>query len=297
MNTEGNRMSTEAEAMVMSIDPGQEVAPPADAFRFGKNWQRYVADYLDPERERIATESLRTLLETDLSGKTFLDIGCGSGLFSLCAHKAGAREIVSIDVDPESVAATTSLRESVSAPDSWQIIHGSILDEGLAERLSKFDVVYSWGVLHHTGNMDTAMRNAASLVADGGLFAIAIYNRVTGRFLDSERWLRIKRRYNNSSRPVQILMETIYTAYWTAATLWDRQNPIRAAREYKRSRGMALRTDLIDWLGGYPYEFATPDETVRFCEDQCGLRSRKVVPEEPLGTGNNEFVFEKPAAP
>ena len=153
--------------------------------------------------------------------------------------------------------------------------------------------MYSWGVLHHTGDMDHALRNAAQLVADGGLFCIAIYNRVTGPFLDSERWLRIKRRYNHSRRPVQVLMETAYTAYWLAGTLRARKNPFKEAREYKHSRGMALRTDLIDWLGGYPYEFATVDEIVDFCEQELGFRKRKVIPEHPLGTGNNQFVFEK----
>jgi hypothetical protein len=56
---------------------------------------------------------------------------------------------------------------------------------------------------------------------------------------------------------------------------------------------MALRTDLIDWLGGYPYEFATVAEIVRFCEDELGLSTRKVVELLPLETGNNEFVFER----
>jgi 2-polyprenyl-3-methyl-5-hydroxy-6-metoxy-1,4-benzoquinol methylase len=279
----------------MTPDSRQQVTAPDDAFGFGKNWQRYIADYLTPERERIAAESLASLIESDLEGKTFLDIGCGSGLFSLCAHRAGAAEVVSMDVDPDSVAASRSLRESIGAPENWRVVEGSILDDAVVAELPTADVVYSWGVLHHTGNMDLALRNAASRVAKGGLFCIAIYNRVTGPFLDSERWLKIKRAYNHSSRPVQQLMEAAYTGYWLAGTLKARQNPARVAREYKQSRGMALRTDLIDWLGGYPYEFATVDEIVALCEGQFGFRKRKVMPEHPLGTGNNQFVFENPA--
>ena len=97
----------------MSMEANQKVTAPEDAFRFGQNWQRYISDYLTPERERIAAESLASLIESDLDGMTFLDIGGGSGLFSLCAHRAGAREVITIDVDPDSVAASGSLRQSI----------------------------------------------------------------------------------------------------------------------------------------------------------------------------------------
>src|SRR3954468_13973948 len=102
----------------MTTDTQHTVEAPPDAFGFGRNWQRYVAEYLSPERERIAADSLRELLDVDLAGRSFLDIGCGSGLFSLCAHKAGAREVVSLDVDPDSVAATKYLRERAGEPDN-----------------------------------------------------------------------------------------------------------------------------------------------------------------------------------
>lgn len=279
----------------MKASPQDRVAAPDDAFGFGRNWQEYLAEHLDPERERIAAESLSALVERDLDGKTFLDVGCGSGLFSLCAHRAGAA-VTSMDVDPDSVAATASLRQSVGAPDSWRVIHGSILDAAVVEELPVADVVYSWGVLHHTGDMQTAIRNAASRVAPGGLFAIAIYNRANRRILHSARWARIKRRYNHSPRPVQRLMELLYAAYWTATRLYHGQNPLKEAREYKRLRGMALRTDLVDWLGGWPYEYATAEEIVRFCERECGLRTVKVIPEDPKGLGNHELVFERPPA-
>jgi 2-polyprenyl-3-methyl-5-hydroxy-6-metoxy-1,4-benzoquinol methylase len=275
----------------------RKIAPPEDAFRFGENWQRFIDGQLTPERERIAAESLRSLLEVDLAGRTFLDIGCGSGLFSLCAHRAGARGVISIDVDPQSVQATASLRESIGAPDTWQVIHGSILDEALVSSTPPADVVYSWGVLHHTGDKWRAIENASQLVAPGGIMCIAIYNHVSGRFLDSDKWLRIKRTYNHRGPLVKAAMRVLYTGYWAAAeVLRRRQSPFKAAREYKANRGMAVTTDLVDWLGGYPYEFATAEELTRFCEDECGLKRRKLVEVSPRDLGNHELVFERPAA-
>jgi len=269
-----------------------EVARRTDAFEFGRNWQRYVGTYLDRERLQIASDSLRELVG-ELAGKTFLDVGSGSGLFSLCAHEAGAAGVVSIDVDPNSVAATSELRERAGTPASWVVREASILDPGFVAASERADVVYAWGVLHHTGDMWAAIRNAAELVAPGGLICIAIYNRVTGRLLDSGRWWKIKRAYNHAPRPVRRLMEAAYFCHWLAHQLRARRSPVRAAREYKRSRGMALRTDLVDWLGGYPYEYATANEVVAFCESECGLRVEKLLPTSPRGTGNNQFVFRR----
>jgi SAM-dependent methyltransferase len=237
-----------------ATDHATTVAPPPDAFRFGRNWRRYVSTYLDAGRERVAAESLRDLVG-DLDQRSFLDVGCGSGLFSMCAYRAGAVDVVSIDVDPDAVTATRELETRAGAPTNWRILHQSILAPDILAELEPADVVYSWGVLHHTGDMYTAIRNAAALVKPGGRFAIAIYNRVTGRWLDSKRW-------------------------------WQ--------NECRQARGMALWTDLVDWLGGYPYEFATPEEIIDFCEGSCGLRSIKTLRVEPRDTGNNQFVFERP---
>lgn len=280
----------------MTTDPGSafaEIAPPPDAFPFGQNWQRYVSTYLDPDRERIATESLQSLVG-DLRGLTFLDIGCGSGLFSMCAHRAGAAEVISLDVDPDAVASTHHLHARCGSPDSWEVLHRSILEPTLIDELDQADVVYSWGVLHHTGDMYTAIRNAATLVKPGGLFAIAIYNRVTEGRLTSERWWHIKRAYNQSPRWGQFLMELTYLSYWALGCLRARKNPWRAAREYRHSRGMALWTDAVDWLGGFPYEFATAQEIRAFCEESCGLRFVTALSVTARDTGNNQFVFKRP---
>lgn len=276
----------------MSASPTttEPVTRPPDAFAFGRNWQRYVERHLDPERIAIAARSLTELIGEDIAGKVLLDVGAGSGLFSLCAYRAGAAEVISVDVDPDSVRSCAGLRAATGEPETWTVLEGSILDPELVGLLPQCDIVYSWGVLHHTGDMYAAIRNAASLVRPGGLFCIAIYRRITGCFLDSERWRRIKRRYNHSPRPVQRLMELAYFTYWLALQLKHGRNPLRLAAEYKAARGMALTTDLVDWLGGYPYEYASGDEITSFCEAECGLETLKVV----SGKGNNEFVFRRP---
>ncbi len=268
------------------------VTAPDDAYSFGKNWKRYIADHMNPERVRIARDSVREFVGDEVRGKVFLDIGSGSGLFSLAAHELGAGRVISMDVDADSVAATRELRERAGAPDNWDVLEGSILDPEVVSELPEADIVYSWGVLHHTGDMDLAIRNAATLVKPGGLFAIAIYNRVTGRFLDSRRWWKIKKRYNHSPWIVKKAMEVWIRLLWVAQQLKKRRSPFTAAREYKE-RGMAATTDLLDWVGGFPYEYATVEEIVDFCARECGMEAVKTVQLPPRDIGLNRFLFRR----
>ena len=80
-----------------------------ERFEFGKNWGRFLA-VLNDERISEAEASLKSMLKVEgLTGKSFLDIGSGSGLFSLAARRLGAR-VHSFDYDPQSVACTAELK-------------------------------------------------------------------------------------------------------------------------------------------------------------------------------------------
>jgi 2-polyprenyl-3-methyl-5-hydroxy-6-metoxy-1,4-benzoquinol methylase len=270
------------------------VAAPDDAFGFGRNWQDYVAEHLTPERERIARDSVRDLVGEDLTGRSFLDVGSGSGLFSLAAHELGAAPIVSVDVDPDSVASTRALRERAGAPDSWTVRPGSILDDQLVAELEPADVVYSWGVLHHTGDMWTAIANTMRLVKPGGRVVIAIYNDAHAkRFVGPRQWVTIKRQYNRAPAPLKRVMEALYVVWDGLTVLRRHENPIKRIRNYRRDRGMEYYTDVKDWLGGYPYDYANAGEIVAFGEKHgLGAVDVRAVPDTDLAL--NEIVFERP---
>src|SRR5438105_4018862 len=137
-----------------------------ERFTFGENWAAFLA-VLDESRIAAAENSLREMLETsDLKNKTFLDIGSGSGLFSLAARRLGAT-VRSFDYDPASVACTRELKTRYFLKDEdWTVGTGSVLDADYIKALPKFDVVYSWGVLHHTGQMWLALEHAGTLVKE-----------------------------------------------------------------------------------------------------------------------------------
>ncbi len=241
-------------------------------FGFGANWLRY-ATHLTPERIAQAVESLKANLPP-LQGKRFLDAGSGSGLFSLAAHQLGAR-VHSFDYDPDSVESTRRLSQG-----HWPVEQGSVLDPDYLKALGRFDVVYSWGVLHHTGDMWRALELVAPMATDR-LF-IAIYN---DQGLRSRYWQVAKRLYNQG--PVQRTAMIVVHLPILAARILVRT----VTRRLKESRGMSLWYDYIDWLGGFPFEVATREEIRRFFEE----RGYELEREISVGnrSGCNQFVFRR----
>lgn len=234
----------------MTSEHASEIAA-GKRFEFGENWSRFLAT-LNDRRIEIAEQSLRAMLRVDsLAGKRFLDIGSGSGLFSLAAKRLGAT-VYSFDYDPKSVACTSELKRRFYADDpSWVVAQGSVLDKPFVRTLGKFDVVYSWGVLHHTGQMYKAFAAAAEAVAANGQLFIAIYN--DQRFI-SRYWLAVKRIYNKSA--VGKFLMAIAHAPYLFGVRWL----VRAATgRLSLERGMSLWYDMLDWLGGYPFEVAKPE--------------------------------------
>ena len=259
-------------------------------FRFGENWEKYIKKHFSEERVEISRQHLLGFLQMDdLQGKSFLDIGCGSGLHSLAAFRACASKIVSFDYDPVSVQTTLKLKEYAGNPGQWQVMQGSILDDVFLKTLALADIVYSWGVLHHTGNMWKAMDNAACLIKPGGLFYAALYDYDIQVNPSAEFWLEVKQRYNRASDWGKRKMEWWYIwefmLYKNIVAL-----PILIKRSvgYKASRGMAFYTDIVDWLGGWPMDFAKrADVKVWTLRQNLEMLSMKT------GEANTEYLFRR----
>jgi 2-polyprenyl-3-methyl-5-hydroxy-6-metoxy-1,4-benzoquinol methylase len=263
--------------------------PTADRYEFGANWRRFLRD-AGPDQILAAERSLLAILGP-LQGRSLIDVGCGSGLFSLAALRLGAERVHSFDFDPLSVACTEALRASRHGASNWSIDHASILDKSYVDALGQFDVVYAWGVLHHTGAMWDAIHAVTGLVKPGGTLVLAIYNRSTG-LISSQRWLWLKRQYNKSGSWVRRIMEAAQVARWSVIQLRQRKSPLRELSRYAEARGMTLMTDVRDWLGGLPYEYATAEEVVGFLQP-LGFTETRRRELDPSENGCNEFVLTK----
>lgn len=262
-------------------------------FEFGKNWQAFLKN-INPEIIRLATDSLQEMVGTsDLPGKRFLDAGAGSGLFSLAARNLGA-SVFSFDLDPHSIECVTELRRRYRPGDGdWQIEQGSILDREFLARLSPFDIVYSWGVIHHTGNMWEAFDNLVHLVAEDGMLLVTTYNDQGG---ESRRWAKIKKMYNGLPAGLRfIVLWPAFARLWGPTTVRDAMKfrPFATWRTYpQQNRGMSPWRDVVDWVGGYPFEVAKPEQVIARAQSMgLQLRQAKTC---GSGRGCNEFAFSKP---
>jgi 2-polyprenyl-3-methyl-5-hydroxy-6-metoxy-1,4-benzoquinol methylase len=263
-------------------------------FSFGENWTHFL-DVVDEGRIEAAASSLRDYLGvTNLAGKTFVDVGSGSGLFSLAARKMGAR-VVSFDFDPQSVACTNEMRRrhAFAEDNEWQVLQGSVLDSTFLASLGKFDVVYSWGVLHHTGEMWNALEKVEALVDREGHLFISVYN---DQEIASRMWTRVKRLYNGSG-PIRkrVILEgaSLYFAgQRMGAFRWAYRRLRRLpSPSVTRDRGMDRRRDLMDWVGGYPFEVAKPEQILDFYRVR-GFQLMRLFTCGG-GLGCNQFVFHR----
>ena len=259
-------------------------------FAFGKNWESYARLVTDSQVQQ-ATVSLQRLVGGDLKGKRFVDVGCGSGLHSLAAVRLGAEEVVSLDIDPASVTTTRDLLEKHAPGARWSAREMSVFD---LERnsLGRFDVVYSWGVLHHTGDLQRALRAAAGLVAPGGQFIFALYRRTRLCWF----WKLEKRWYSAASAAAQARARSIYIG------IYRMLYPLKFSSSfgdflanYSQRRGMDYHHDVHDWLGGWPYESISAAQTEALMR-QLGMREirafgRKRKTLGLLGSGCIEYVY------
>lgn len=258
-------------------------------FDFGENWVGFATHALTPERVSESRAAFAKLLDgVPLTGRAFLDIGFGQGLILVMAQEKGAT-VTGCDINEKCVHAFRATCKQLDvAQTEPRLVIGSILNDDFVEQQLRapsgggFDVVHSWGVLHHTGDMAKAIANAASLVKPGGHFVIAIYNR----HWSSKPWHLIKWFYNQLPRFLQPLCCWFFApVIWLAKLLVTGKNPLQ------QERGMDFYYNVVDWVGGYPYEYGSIAELERMVAAH-GFRMTKAIP-AVVPTGCNEFVFQR----
>ena len=257
-------------------------------FEFGKNWHEFIRQHYGQDKVDVSKRHMLQFMKCDnLNGQSFLDIGCGSGLHSIAALQAGASVVHGFDYDANSVAASCFVKEQAGNPKNWTVEQGSVLDDEFISKLEKYDVVYSWGVLHHTGEVWNAIRNASRCVKQGGVFYIALYSADVKIDPPPEFWLNVKRKYVSSGWLTRRLMDAWYVwRFQLNRNVFRLPMFMKRVRDYKENRGMDVFTDIRDWLGGWPMEFVWDADAISFCE-KLGFKLKNIA----TGEANTEFLF------
>lgn len=266
-------------------------------FEFGENWKKFLAD-IDDEKVKSAMRDIESFLGAGvMKGRAFVDIGCGSGLSSLAAFRLGASKICSYDIDPVNIRNTEHLKTLFKVPEDfpWICNVASIVNADDRKGIPKADVIYAWGVLHHTGAMWDAIQNTAELVQPDGYLYLMLYRdaRLAGV------WKRIKRTYVYAPAVIKFAMRNIFSAILIAGILAKGKNPIKSIKNYGiKSRGMSWYTDVTDWIGGYPFEYAEAEDIIEFLEP-LGFKLIKINPSISkkswglFGTGSYQYLFRR----
>jgi len=264
-------------------------------FAFGENWRSFL-EQLDEERiERAEAELCDRFGRERIEGARLLDAGCGSGLFSLAAHRLGAAHVTSIDYDADSVSCCRELRNRTDGSGvGWTVLQGDLLDDEFVTGLGRFDLVYCWGVAHHTGSMWEAIDNVCGATAPGGRLCMGIYNEAHTGIETSGRALRMKQLYQYLPPRLQKGMVLGYgVGVMLYRTLRSRELPDQWVESY-HERGMSYWHDIRDWVGGYPFEFATPEAVVKHVTSSGPFEMVETdVPGPTSPAAVNTYIFDR----
>jgi len=258
-------------------------------YRFGENWSHFAGGLTMNQRLSAKQDLARFVGEGRIRNASFLDIGSGSGVHSLAALELGASAVLAVDFDPQSVATTRKVLDTYQPNRSWRAERANVLTD-FADSVDRYDIVYSWGVLHHTGSMWDALGQARRLVKPGGHLAVALYNKTPLCRL----WAIEKRVFSKLPRAVQAVLASSFVCLLAVRKVLLLENPVSWFRNYSSMRGMSPYFDAHDWLGGYPYESVGHDELVQWMKARGGdlVYSHKTQGGIGLfGTPCGEYLF------
>jgi 2-polyprenyl-6-hydroxyphenyl methylase/3-demethylubiquinone-9 3-methyltransferase len=282
----------------MSVSTAQQKDERFDVethFDFGQNWADF-AEHINDRKVALADEGFYKLIPQDyLKGKTILDIGCGSGLHALSALRGGAAYVTGIDIDPVAVKTAKKVIEKIWSGKNYSYVAHNILSPKAHPDLQdSYDIVYSWGVLHHTGDLWAAVEKAASMVKPGGVFVLALYKKSPM----CNAWKVEKKFYTGLPSWARTVFDYFYAGAYLLGKLAQGENPLEYIKGYEQERGMRFMNDVRDWLGGYPYESASPAD-VREKVEAFGFQTEVVYNAAPprlrglFGCGCAEYVFTR----
>jgi len=175
--------------------------------RFGYEWHRYAE--MRPEYEEQFRDWTVHLQPEDWRGKTFLDVGCGTGRNSYWPMTYGAAGGKAIDVDDASLAVA---RRNLAPFPAMSVEKKSAYE---IDESDAYDVVFSIGVIHHLQSPERAIAQMVRAAKPGGRVLIWVYGYENNEWI--VRFFDPLRRALFSRLPIGLVH---HLSLYPAAALW-----------------------------------------------------------------------------
>lgn len=180
---------------------------------------------------------------SNYKGKRVLEIGCGLGVSAICFALAGAK-VTAIDLSEKSIDIAKKNAESMGVADKIKFLQGNAecLHEFLPEE--KYDLIYSFGVIHHTPCPDTVIDRARYFLTPQGEFKIMVYYRYSWKVF----WIFVKYGRLNFWKLSDLIAR--YSEAQTGCPITYAYSKRSAARLFV-NKGLKVKSMTIDHI--FPY--------------------------------------------
>jgi len=235
-------------------------------------WTEYIPEYPASEKhwELFYTEE-------EVRGRTVLDAGCGTGIFSIIFANKGAAKVMGIDISPGSLMTAESLRKKFNL-QNVEFQKQDMLELPFGDET--FDIIWAWGTVHHTTAPFKAISELVRVLKRGGSFLLAVY-RKTRLTLVHEI---IRKTLIKTPRRSWTALSRIL-AFFLAPVVF-----LFKKREKSR-KGEKLSELILDWYFVPIRHYYTPEEMKIFLKGK-GLVEEKFLPASGRFDSSSNFILK-----
>ncbi len=235
-------------------------------------WTEYIPEYEASEKHWKIFYSAE-----EVQGKSVLDAGCGTGIFSIIFSNNGAGHVTGIDISEGSLKTAKNLKEKFNLSHT-EFLQQDMLVLPFPDEI--FDIVWAWGTVHHTTDPFRAIEELIRVLKPGGSILLAVYKRTRLTFIH------------------EIIRKTLLR---TPQKTWKMLGKILAfflspvvflfKKREKSRQGEKLEELIIDWYFVPIRHYYRPEEIEHFLEEK-GLSIEEYLPASGRFDSTSNFIFK-----
>jgi ubiquinone/menaquinone biosynthesis C-methylase UbiE len=235
-------------------------------------WTEYLPEYDETEKHwKIFFTS------EEVAGRSVLDAGCGTGIFSIIFANQGAGRVTGIDISEGSLGTARGLKEKFGL-DSAEFMKQDMLDLPFAD--ASFDIVWAWGTVHHTTDPFQAIDQLIRVLKPGGALLLAVYTRTRLTFIHEI----IRKTLVRTPRRSWTCLSKVMALFLAPVVLFFKK------REKSR-KGEKLEELILDWYFVPIRHYYRPEEIRKYLEDK-GFAIEKFLPASGRFDSTSNFIFK-----